>query len=247
MWQKLKQIKISKWISFFVFVLLIYTLQDGFFKLKHWLTDEKSLPLTGLMLTGNREHITEDVVRAVLAKQKDKLNFFTLEISDIQKRLEDKPWVYSASIRKHWPDTLKIHIVEQTIVASWNGKALLNRFGEIIDVVPIEQDKFIALSGDDTQSEEVLNTYLQLNQLLEPSHYRIAGLYSDKRNATELVLKNGISLNLGKEQKLERIQMFLNAFPRIAQKYDINTIKYVDLRYDTGLAIGWKESEQNKK
>lgn len=245
MWQKLKQIKISKWISFFVFVLLIYTLQDGFFKLKHWLTDEKSLPLTGLVLTGDRQHVTENVVRAVLAKQKDRLNFFTLQISDIQKQLEDKPWVYSASIRKHWPDTLKIHIVEQTIVASWNGKALLNRFGEIINVIPSEQDNFIALSGDDKQSEEVLNTYLQLNQLLEPSHYRIAALFSDKRNATELVLKNGISLNLGKEQKLERIQMFLNAFPRIAQKYDINTIEYVDLRYDTGLAIGWKDN--NKK
>ena len=247
MLQKLKKIKISKWISFLVFVLLIYALQDSFFKLKHWLTDEKSLPLTGLVLTGNREHVTEDMVRAVLAKQKDKLNFFTLKISEIQKQLEDKPWVYSASIRKHWPDTLKIHIVEQTIVASWNGKALLNRFGEIIDVVPKEQDEFIALSGDDKQSEDVLNTYLQLNQLLEPSHYRIAALYSDKRNATELELKNGISLNLGKEQKLERIQMFLNAFPRIVQKYDINTIKYVDLRYDTGLAIGWKETEINKK
>jgi len=56
-----------------------------------------------------------------------------------------------------------------------------------------------------------------------------------------LVLKNGITLKLGKEQKLERIQLFLKAFPRIAKKYEIKTVDYIDLRYDTGLAIGWKK------
>lgn len=246
MWQKLKQVRISKWISFFVFVLLIYVLQDSYFKLKFWLTDHQSSPLTALVLTGDRLHITEDVVREVLVNQEDRLNFFTLEIAEIQKQLEDKPWVYSASIRKNWPDTLKIHIVEQSIVASWNQKSLLNRFGEIVYVVPTEQDTFIALSGEDKHSEQVLNTYLQLNKLLQPSQYRIAALHSDKRNSSELVLKNGISLKLGKEQKLERIQLFLKAFPRIAQKYEISSIEYVDLRYDTGLAIGWKKTETSK-
>jgi len=245
MLQKLKEIKISKLISFFVFLLLIYTLQDSFFKLKHWLTDEKSLPLTNLILTGEREHVSYDLVRQTLVNQEDRLNFFTLEIAEIQKQLEDQPWVYSASIRKHWPDTLKIHIVEQSIVASWNQEALLNRFGEIVNVVPSEADSFVALSGDNQQSEEVLNTYLQLKQLFEPTHYRIAALTSDKRNSTELVLNNGISLRLGKEQKLERIQLFFTAFPRIVKKYEISSIDYVDLRYDTGLAIGWKKEENN--
>ncbi|TEW51336.1 cell division protein FtsQ/DivIB [Psychromonas algicola] len=241
MLHKLKQVKISKWISFFIFVVLIYAVQSTFFKLKNWLTDEQSLPLTSLILTGERLHITEQVVTDVLVEQENRLNFFTVEIAEIQKKLEDKPWVYSASIRKHWPDTLKIHIVEQTILASWNQKALLNRFGEIVDVVPSEKDHYVALYGEDEKSEEVLNTYVQLNQLLKPSQYRIASLSSDKRNSSELVLKNGITLKLGKEQKLERIQLFLKAFPRIAKKYEIKTVDYIDLRYDTGLAIGWKK------
>ena len=242
MWQKLKQVKISKWISFFIFLLLIYFVQNSFFKLKVWLTDQESLPLTALVLTGDRLHITDKVVTDILAKQKNKLNFFTVEIAQIQKQLEEKPWVYSASIRRHWPDTLKIHIVEQTILAVWNQNSLLNRFGEIINVVPENKENYVALSGEDESSEEVLNTYVQLNQLLKPSHYRIASLDSDKRNSSELVLKNGITLKLGKEQKLERIQTFLKAFPRIVKKYEINSIEYVDLRYDTGLAIGWKKS-----
>lgn len=247
MWQKLKQVKPSKVISFLVFVLLVYGLQHGYFKLKHWLTDERSLPLTKLVLTGEAEHVTHKSVTEILTKQEDRLNFFTLEITEIQKQLEDRPWVYSASIRKHWPDTIKIHIVEQTIVASWNHRALLNRFGEIVEVKPSEQDSYVQLMGKDEQAEEVLNTFMQLKQLLKPSQYRIAAMSSDERNASELLLNNGISLRLGKEQKLERIQLFLNAFPLIAQKYEIDTIDYVDLRYDTGLAIGWKEQQKVQK
>lgn len=240
MLHKFKKIKISKWISFFIFLVLIYAVQSAFFNLKSWLTDEKSLPLTSLILTGERLHITNDVVTNILTEQEESLNFFTIEIADIQQKLENEPWVYSASIRKHWPDTLKVHIVEQTILASWNQKTLLNRFGEIIQVVPNNGNEYVALFGEDEKSEEVLNTYLRLNQLLKPSQYRIASLSSDKRNSSELILKNGITLKLGKEQKLERIQIFLKAFPRIVKKYEIKTIDYVDLRYDTGLAIGWK-------
>ena len=71
MLHKLKQVKISKWISFFIFVVLIYAVQNTFFKLKNWLTDEKSLPLTSLILTGERLHITEQVVTDILAEQEE--------------------------------------------------------------------------------------------------------------------------------------------------------------------------------
>lgn len=243
MWQKLKQVSVSKWISFLLFVLLIYGLQSAVFKLKHWLTDEQSLPLTALILTGDRQHITHDLVRKILIEQEDRLNFFTLEIAEIQKQLEKRPWVYSVSIRKRWPDTLKIHIVEQTIVATWNNKALLNRFGDIVEVVPTQQDNYIALSGENDKTTEALNMYLKLKELLQPSQYRIEALNNDKRNSTQLTLSNGVSLRLGQEQKLERIQLFLKVFPRIVKKYDIQTIEYVDLRYDTGLAIGWKNTK----
>ena len=76
------------------------------------MTDEQSVPLTSLILTGKTEHVSNYDVCLILNEQKDRLNFFTLEIAQIQQQLEDMPWVYSASIRKRWPDTLKIHIVE---------------------------------------------------------------------------------------------------------------------------------------
>ena len=244
MWDKLKQVKMSKWISLLFLLSVIYILQDGYFKLQTWLTDERSLPLTSLILTGHGEHVSEDDVRAILIAQKDRLNFFTLEIAQIQHQLEALPWIYSASIRKRWPDTLKIHIVEQSIVAIWNDRALLNRFGEIIETSPDAlRDHYVTLYGDDDHSNDVLTTYIKINQLLKVNNFKIASLKIDKRRSSDIILEDGIALRLGQEQKFDRIQRFLSVYPLIEKKYDVATISYVDLRYDTGFAIGWKSKE----
>ncbi|MFT6926307.1 MAG: cell division protein FtsQ [Psychromonas sp.] len=241
---KLKEIKVGKWISLIFFLILIYGLQDSYSKLKAWLTDEQSLPLTSLILTGEMQHVASDDVRVVLKKQKDRLNFFTLEIAQIQKQLEDMPWVYSASIRKQWPNTIKIHIVEQSIIAIWNNNALLNQAGDIIHTSPEGVlDQYIKLYGEDEFAKKVLQTYLEIEQLLKVNNFKIKLLSSDKRNSTKIILENGIALRLGKEQKLDRIQRFLSVFPLIENKYDIDTIDYLDLRYDTGIAIGWQKEK----
>ncbi|MCP5078084.1 MAG: FtsQ-type POTRA domain-containing protein, partial [Psychromonas sp.] len=111
MWVRLKQVNLAKLISILFFVALLYLLQLSYFGLKNWLTDQKSVPLNALILTGDDKHITFKRVRDVLIRQEDRLNFFTVEIAQIQKELEDMPWVYSVSIRKRWPETLKIHVV----------------------------------------------------------------------------------------------------------------------------------------
>jgi cell division protein FtsQ len=244
MWNKLTQVKIGSWLSLLFFLTVIYILQYSYCQLKSWLTDERSVPLTSLILTGAREHISIDDVRSVLIKQQDRLNFFTLEIAQIQQQLEAMPWVYSVSIRKRWPSTLKIHIVEQEIVAVWNDRALLNRFGEIIEAAPKTlQKRYPLLYGKDELSSEVLTTYMKINQLLKVNKFKIASLTSDTRHSSAIVLENGIALRLGQEQKLDRIQRFLTVYPLLQEKYDINTISYIDLRYDTGFAIGWKNKD----
>ena len=245
MWAKLKQLHIAKWLSLLFFIGLIYLLQLSYFSLKDWLTDEKSVPLSALILTGDNTHVPFNQVRDVLIRQEDRLNFFTVEIAQIQKELEEMPWVYSVSIRKRWPETLKIHIVEQSIVAIWNDRALLNRFGEIVEAPPSSaKEEYVALYGIDELANDVLKTYIELNQLLKVSQFRIASLSSDQRQSTSLTLKNGMMLRLGKEQKLDRIQLFLTVFPLIKKKYNVNMIDYIDLRYDTGFSIGWKSDSQ---
>ena len=48
-------------------------------------------------------------------------------------------------------------------------------------------------------------------------------------------------LNLGREDRIERIQRFIDSYSFIKHKKPNNQqVNYIDLRYDTGVAVGWK-------
>lgn len=245
MLDKLKNIPYKRIASIVFLICVIASFYHAFNLFKIWATNTKTLPINALVLTGAHEDVSNESIMNVLLAQKSKLNFFTLDINEIQVELENLAWIYSVSIRKEWPDTIKIHVVEQSIVATWNDEALLNRFGEIIDVPPSETKKqFVSLSGENEHAQLTLDLYNKLYQLIKVSKFKVVSLLNDERNSTEIRLKNGILLKLGKEQKLDRIQRFLAVFPLIERGYNIETISYVDLRYDTGVSIGWKESNK---
>ena len=67
-------------------------------------------------------------------------------------------------------------------------------------------------------------------------------LWYSVRHAWILVLNNGIRLELGKEALVERVKRFLLLYPKLKHKQQ--QIVYFDLRYDTGVAVGWKEQAQ---
>ena len=60
-----------------------------------------------------------------------------------------------------------------------------------------------------------------------------------ERFAWQVQLKNGIKLNLGRQEFIDRLQRFIDVYPLLAQQE--KAVKYVDLRYDTGVAVGWKD------
>jgi cell division protein FtsQ len=68
--------------------------------IKNWITDDKTLPITSFILTGTQKYVSADSVKKILMSQGDKLNFFTINIAKTQKKIDELPWVYSASIRK---------------------------------------------------------------------------------------------------------------------------------------------------
>ena len=57
-------------------------------------------------------------------------------------------------------------------------------------------------------------------------------------------LANGIELNLGRQEFIDRLQRFIDVYPLLAKQP--KAVKYVDLRYDTGLAVGWQDAQDKK-
>ncbi|MCX2960017.1 MAG: FtsQ-type POTRA domain-containing protein, partial [Serratia symbiotica] len=51
-----------------------------------------------------------------------------------QQQIERLPWIKQVSVRKEWPDELKIHLVEYVPIARWNDFYLIDNEGKIFSV-----------------------------------------------------------------------------------------------------------------
>ncbi|MEI6860158.1 MAG: cell division protein FtsQ/DivIB [Shewanella sp.] len=220
----------------FLFLVLI-GLSMAAWKLNLILHDADAMPIETVAVKGERTHTSDEEIQTALQDLMQK-SFFSADVNQVQQALEALPWVYQASVRREWPAKLRVYLVEQDVVAHWNGDAWLNQHGEVFDAPYKEgMDPLPRLAGPEHQSKTVLITYRQVSELLKINGFGLEELSLSPRHAWNGVLKNGIMLKLGREDKMSRIQRFINVYPTLI-KQDKDVAK-VDLRYDTGLAVGW--------
>ncbi|WP_107850904.1 cell division protein FtsQ/DivIB [Oceanimonas marisflavi] len=230
-------------LSGLVFFLLVLSgLLWSLWQAVIWATAANQVPVNSLIVQGEHRFVSRDDIRQSVLALPEVGNFFTLEVDRVQQQLLQLPWVYQASVRKQWPDSLRVYIVEQPVVALWNEDALVNTHGEVFEADRGELE-LIALSGPDEEAARVLEEYRRLKPLLETKGYDISRLHLTPRFSWELTLSDGVRLILGRDDIEARLQRFVNVYPGITGR---ERVAYLDLRYDTGLAVGWKQDEETK-
>ncbi|MEW9797222.1 cell division protein FtsQ/DivIB [Alteromonas sp. CYL-A6] len=230
------------WIGVVFLALVLIGLIVGIVKVRAWLQDEQQMPVQVVDFSGDYQEV--DVTRLErLIRESQPGSFFSLDVNDVHKLMEAQPWIYRASVRKQWPNTLKIYLVEQQPVAHWNDDLLLNPYGESFDAT-VSDRALPRLYGPGGSEKTALQGYNAMQSLLATIGMPIAELSLSERFAWQVQLSNGIELNLGRKEFIDRLQRFIDIYPLLARQP--KSVRYVDLRYDTGLAVGWQaESEDN--
>lgn len=214
----------------------------GGIKVQGWLQDEQRAPVQVVDFSGDFQHI--DVLSLEkLIRDSQPGSFFSLDVNDVYELVESQPWVYRASVRKQWPNTLKIYLVEQTAVALWNEDLLLNPYGESFGA-SADGVSLPKLFGPGGSERTALEGYNAMQTLLHSVDLPIVELSLSERFAWQIQLENGVELNLGRQEFIDRLQRFIDVYPLLVKQP--KGIDYVDLRYDTGLAVGWKPTDDTK-
>ena len=224
------------------FVCLLMLLAYALVELNAWLEDEQQAPVQDIIVSGDQTFIDVQQIQ-MLIKQTQPGSFFELDVNQTHQTIEALPWVYRASVRKRWPSGLEIFVVEQQPSAVWNGDMLLNKFGDVFDaqinsVNPEPKITLPYLYGPGGSEQIALQGYRNMQSLLEATNLFIVEMFLSERFAWNVQLNNGIKLNLGRTEFIDRLQRFVDLLPLISQQE--RQVDYVDLRYDTGLAVGWK-------
>jgi cell division protein FtsQ len=205
------------------------------------LNDADALPIEAIAVKGERTFTKDDEIQDALQDLMQR-SFFSADVVEVQQVLESLPWVYKAKVRREWPAQFKVHLTEQVTVARWNDKAWLNVQGEVFEAPLISELAALpVLWGPETMAKEVLTSFKQLNDLLTINGFKLVSLSLSPRRAWRAQLDNGILLELGREDKMSRVQRFINVYPTLEKSS--KPVAKVDLRYDTGFAVGWNETK----
>lgn len=197
------------------------------------------LPIRSIQLQGEFENIDPREVEATLRDYIGQ-GFFSLDIHELQQALKARPWTESVSVRRIWPDKLRVVIRERKPVARWDDEHLLSDTAQVYRADSAAFTQLPLVYADNHSPAWVLRQFYHLNARFQAVAERLVALRVDSRGALDVKLINGLQIKLGRddiERKIDRLVRIYQQqiLPRREQ------IERLDLRYSNGFAVAWKK------
>jgi len=166
--------------------------------------------------------------------------FFSLDIHQLQQSIKASPWTETVSVRRIWPDRLRVVIHERKPVARWDDKHLLSDRAQIYQANSADFSHLPLVNAVNHQPAWVLREFYQLQARFESVDERLVMLQVDSRGAFNVELINGLQIKLGRDDVGRKIDRLVDIYqqqilPRREQ------IERLDLRYSNGFAVAWKK------
>jgi cell division protein FtsQ len=198
-----------------------------------------SLQVQRVVITGELEHVDRDAMKTLINGSLED-GFLWLDLQSLRTPLESLPWVHRVVVRRQWPDTIEVRVIEQRAIARWGGSAFLNHAGEVFAPGDAQfGTELPRLAGPEGSHGLMMERYLLVQEVLQSLGLRLSALEMDKRSGLSATLADGSQLLLGSEDlvsKLERLKVLYKS--RLADRR--GELARVDLRYRHGAAVAWK-------
>lgn len=226
----------------FLLMVLGIMVSGGLVVLK-WMNDASRLPLSKLVVTGQAHYTTNDDIRQAILALGAPGTFMSQDVNIIQQQIERLPWIKQVSVRKQWPDELKIHLTEYVAVARWNDLHMVDAEGVSFSVPANHMGKEILpmLYGPEGSEKEVLAGYHNMRDVLKADKFALKAASMTARRSWQLVTSDDVRIELGRSDTMKRLKRFIELYPVLQQQAQAESkrVNYVDLRYDSGAAVGW--------
>src|SRR5699024_12768300 len=104
----------------FLLTVLTTVLVSGWVVLG-WMEDAQRLPLSKLVLTGERHYTRNDDIRQSILALGEQGTFMTQDVNIIQTQIGQRlPWTKQVRVRQQWTDELKLSLCDIGRIARWN-------------------------------------------------------------------------------------------------------------------------------
>jgi cell division protein FtsQ len=199
-------------------------------------------PLSKIMVGGNFNHLEEQELAELVNIEIDG-GFLSMNLNQLRQELQSHPWIHQVSVRREWPSTLKVEVMEEVPIARWGKKGFLNRLGDQLSLPENSNLKSLpVLEADFGSSQDMIAQYLLLAELLAPTDLKLTELQRDAVGAWQIETAAGVRLVLGRDQIIEKIRRLIVVWGS-GLDVQLNNIATIDLRYPNGLAVSWRDQD----
>lgn len=206
-----------------------------------YLSNPQTLPVNKIRVHGAFVNVDEAMLHRAISSVIAG-GYFNVDVEQVREEVEQLPWVDKASVRRVWPDTLSVSVIEQKPVAVAKKAGLINSNGDVFKPLNKVIDKTLPVfDGNNSSNKLMLSKYYEMNKLLESINRKIIYLKLDARHAIELKLDNDLKVILGRGDSLYRLGRLTRIYKKVLVSR-VNDIEVIDLRYTNGMAIGWKKN-----
>ena len=199
-------------------------------------------PLSKIMVGGNFNHLEEQELAELVNMEIDG-GFLSMNLNQLRQELQSHPWIHQVSVRREWPSTLKVEVIEEVPIARWGKKGFLNRLGDQLSLPENSNlNSLPVLEADFGSSQDMIAQYLLLAELLTPTDLRLTELQRDAVGAWQIETAAGVRIVLGRDQIIEKIRRLIVVWGS-GLDVQLNNIATIDLRYPNGLAVSWRDQD----
>jgi cell division protein FtsQ len=227
-------------------LLVLGVLLGAVYAAMAWVVRLPLFNLTGITVTGQVQHTNAVTLKAnVLPKLTG--SFFTVDLQQTRQIFQQLPWTRLATVEREFPNRLHVHLEEHQPLAYWGAQGderLINSQGEIFEpnLGELDNENLPRLSGPDSESALVLQTYRTLNPMWIDFGQPIALLELSGRGSWRIRTQKGAVIELGRgstQEVKERLQFFLQSLGEAALKWGRKpgALEYADLRHENGYAL----------
>lgn len=214
-----------------ILVMLVFV--GGFY----WLINTPRFPIRHIDIAEKEksafEHISTNELEAA---RQDSItgNIFSVNLNKVKARFEQIVWAENVEVTRVWPDTIAIRVNERQPLAHWNDEQLIDTQGKVFDATVA--DDLPSFYGTENSERIMMQQYKHLQSSVSSLGLNIEKLFCDERHAWQLLLNNGITVKLGRDDTKNRMDRFAQYWQKtLAPQAD--RIEYVDMRYRNGFAV----------
>ena len=198
-----------------------------------------TLPVQSVKISGEFVHVPrsdiERVVEPLLAS-----GLVRVDLDALRRAALDVPGVRDVTVRRVWPDSVEIWVVERVAVARWGSGGYLEVDGtHFAPIGGASPEALPVLSGPEDRQRHVLDLHIALARALEPLGMRVGATELSPRGVLYATLEDGPRLVMRPAAVARELETWARTLATVMAGR-LHEVERVDLRYPTGFAVRMK-------